>query len=195
MRKLQLVTAAMASALVFSTSATAGFFDLTFKPYIGVNLGQSTTDSCITGKCDDTDTAGKIYGGFEFNEYMAMEVGYVDLGTVDYSAPAGTRETHGMTIQMLGTLSLNPSFTLLARGGLNILNTEVNGAVAGTPNGNTGDTDVSWSAGLGAQYNITQAAGLRLEWERFFETGSSINNGGTGEADIDLVSVGFVYKF
>lgn len=194
MRKLQLVTAAMASALVFSTPATAGFFDLTFKPYIGVNLGQSTTDSCITGTCDDTDTAGKIYGGFEFNEYMAMEVGYVDLGTVDYSAPAGTRETHGMTIQMLGTLSLNPSFTLLARGGLNILNTEVNGAIAG-PSGNTGDTDVSWSAGVGAQYNITPAAGLRLEWERFFETGSSINNGGTGEADIDLISVGLVYKF
>ena len=195
MRKLQLVTAAAASALVLSTSANAGFFDLTFRPYVGINLGQSTTDSCITGTCDDTDTAGKIYGGFEFNEYMAMEVGYVNLGTVDYSAPTGSRETHGMTIQMLGTLSLNPSVTLLARGGLNILNTEVNGPIAGTPNGNTGDTDVSWSAGVGAQYNITKDAGLRLEWERFFETGSSINNGGTGEADIDLVSVGFVYKF
>ena len=195
MRKLQLVTAAMASALVLSTSATAGFFDLTLRPYIGVNLGQSTIDSCITGTCDDSDTAGKIYGGLEMNEYISMEVGYVNLGTVDYSAPTGSRETHGMTMQMLGTFSLNPSFKLLARGGLNVLNTEVNGAIAGTPTGNTGDTDIVWSAGMGAQYNITKAAGLRLEWERFFETGSSTHNGGTGEADIDLVSVGFVYKF
>lgn len=194
MRKLHLVTAAIASALALSAPATAGFFDFTLRPYVGLNLGQSTTDSCITGVCDDQDAAGKLYGGMEFNEYISMEVGYVDLGTVDYTAPTGSRETHGMSIQMLGTLALNPSFTLLARGGMNILNTEVNGPIAG-PSGNTGDTDISWSFGLGGQFNFTKAVGMRLEWERFFETGSSINNGGTGEADIDLVSVGLVYKF
>lgn len=194
MRKMHFATAVMTSALVLSAPATAGFFDFTLRPYVGLSLGQSTTDSCITGTCDDTDTAGKIYGGLEMNEYISMEVGYVDLGTVDYSAPAGSRETHGMTMQMVGTYALNPNFTLLARGGLNFLNTEVNGAIAGA-SGNTGDTDVVWSAGLGAQYNFTKAVGLRLEWERYFETGSSVNNGGTGEADIDLVSVGVVYKF
>lgn len=194
MRSMHFVTAAMASALVLSTPATAGFFDFTLRPIFGASLGQSTTDSCITGTCDDSDTAGKIYGGLEMNEYISMEVGYVDLGTVDYSAPTGSRETHGMTIQMVGTLALNPSLTLIGRGGMNILNTEINGAVAGA-SVNRGDTDISWSAGLGAQYNFTKAVGLRMEWERYFETGSSVSNGGTGEADIDLVSVGLIYKF
>jgi len=193
MRKMHFVTA-ITSALILSTPATAGFFDFTLAPYVGVSLGQSTTDSCITGSCDDSDTAGKIYGGLEMNEYISMEVGYVNLGTVDYTAPTGSRETHGMAIQMVGTLALNPNFTLLGRGGMNFLNTEVDGPIAG-PSGNTGDTDVSWSLGLGAQYNFTKAVGLRMEWERYFEVGSSLNNGGTGEADIDLVSVGVVYKF
>jgi len=184
--------AAMASALALSTPATAGFFDFTLAPYVGASAGQSTTDSCITGTCDDSDTAWKVYGGLEMNEYISMEVGYVDLGTVKYSAPTGTRDTNGMTIQLVGTYALNPSFTLIGRGGMNILNTEVNGAIAGTPVNNAGDTDVSWSLGLGAQYNFTKSVGLRMEWERYFEVGDPNS---TGEADIDLLSAGVVFKF
>lgn len=191
MRKMHFATAVMTSALVLSAPATAGFFDFTLRPYVGLSLGQSTTDSCITGTCDDTDTAGKIYGGLEMNEYISMEVGYVDLGTVEYSAPTGSRATQGMAVQMVGTLALNPNFTLLGRGGMNILNTEVNGAIAG-PSSNVGDTDISWSLGLGAQYNFTKAVGLRMEWERYFEVGDADT---TRAADIDLLTVGVVFKF
>ena len=187
--------AAMASALVLSTPATAGFFDLTLAPYFGGSLGESTTDSCISGTCDDSDTAWKAFIGMEMNEYISMEAGYVDLGTVNYSVPGGTRSTSGMILQVLGTYSLNPSFVLLARGGMNILNTEVNGPVAGTYNNNSGDTDIAWSFGLGGQYNINPQIGVRLEWERYFEVGSSSSNGGTGEADIDLLTAGLVFKF
>ena len=196
MRKMHFATAAMISALILSAPATAGFFDFTLAPYVGINLGQATTDSCITGTCDDSDSAWKIFGGMEMNEFISMEVGYADLGTVDYSVPTGSRETRGMTMQMLGTYALNPSFTLMARGGLNILRTRISGNIAGAGAGaNSADNDIVWSAGLGGQYNLTKSVGFRLEWERYFEAGSSSNNLGTGEADIDLVSVGVVYKF
>jgi OOP family OmpA-OmpF porin len=196
MRTMHL-TAAMAAALALSTPVSAGFFDLTLSPYIGAGAGQATSDiSCPTGvSCDDSDTGWKIFAGMEVNEYMSMEVGYVDLGEVTYSgAKTGTREVNGMIIDMVGTYFINPSFVLSARGGMNFLNAEVNGTIAGASN-NTGDTDVAWSFGLGAQYNLTPAVGLRLDWERFFEVGSSSFNGGTGEADIDLLSAGVVYKF
>lgn len=104
------------------------------------------------------------------NEYISMEVGYVELGTADYSAPTGAWATHGVTMQLLGTYALNPSFTLLARGGMNFLKTDVSGAVAGT-SGNAEDTDVVWSLGLGAQYNFTQSVGLRMEWEPTLKRG------------------------
>lgn len=198
MKKTLYVAAAMASALSLSTPATAGFFDFTLTPYVGASGGQSTTDSCVkpqntgSGTCDDKDTAWKIYGGMEMNEYISMEVGYVDLGTINYSAPAGSRKTTGAIIQVVGTYALNPSFTLMARGGMNILNTEVNGALAATSVNNSGNTDVVWSAGLGAQYNFNKTVGLRMEWERYFEAGDPTD---TGEADIDLVSAGVVFKF
>lgn len=193
------LAAIMAATVALSTPASAGFFDLTLAPYLGANVGQSSSDiSCPVGvSCDDSDTAWKIYGGLEINEFISMEVGYIDLGKVTYSGTAetGTRETNGMILAMVGTYAINPSFVLSGRGGLNILNTEVNGTIAGTPTLNTGDTDVVWSFGVGAQYNVTPSVGLRLDWERFFEAGSSDFNGGTGEADIDLISAGVVYKF
>ncbi len=197
MRTLHLAFA-MASALALSTPASAGFFDFTLAPFIGASVGQSTSDiSCPTGtSCDDSDTAWKLYGGLEVNEYLSMEVGYVDLGEVGYTgAKSGSRETHGVTLQAVGTYALNPSFTLIGRGGMNFLKTDVNGTIAGTSNNNASDTDVVWSVGLGAQYNFSQSMGLRMEWERYFEAGSSDFNGGTGEADVDLITAGLVFKF
>lgn len=197
MQKTRFVAAA-ASVLALSTPASAGFFDFTLAPYLGANLGQASSDiSCPAAtSCDDSDTAWKVYGGLEVNEFISMQFGYADMGKVGYSgAKSGSREVNGATIQIVGTYALNPRVSLLATGGMNILNAEVNGTIAGTPNNNTGDTDVAWSAGLGAQYNFTPSLGLRLEWERFFEVGSSDFNGGTGEADIDLISGGLVYKF
>lgn len=192
MSKLHLA-AALASAMALSTPASAGFFDFTLAPYVGASAGTSTTDSCVAAgsTCDDSDTAYKVYGGLEVNEFISMEVGYANLGDVEYSAPTGTRGTHGMIVQLVGSYALNPSFTLLARGGMNIFNTEVEGAVAGA-SGNQGDTDVSWSLGLGAQYNFNKSLGLRVEWERYFEVGDPDS---TGEADIDLVTAGVVFKF
>jgi OOP family OmpA-OmpF porin len=184
--------AAMASALALSTPASAGFFDFTLAPFVGASVGQSTSDiSCPAAtSCDDSDLAWKVYGGLEVNEYISMEFGYADMGEVEYTgAQTGTREVAGVTMHLLGSYALTPNFSLLASGGLNILSTDVKGTVAAE------DTDVAWSFGLGAQYNFSKSVGLRVEWERYFEVGSSNFNGGTGEADIDLISAGMVFKF
>lgn len=189
------LAAAMASALSLSAPATAGFFDFTLAPFIGASAGQATFDvSCPAGDaCGEKDYGWKVYGGLEVNEYIQMEVGYADLGKADiYGAPSGAAKVHGMTIQVIGNYAINPSFSLIGRGGMNILNLEVNGTVAGTPNNNVGDTDVTWSLGLGAQYNLSKTVGLRAEWERYFELGDPDT---TGEMDIDLITVGVVYKF
>lgn len=189
------LAAAMASALSLSAPATAGFFDLTLAPFIGVSVGQANYDlTCpAASRCDDTDTAWKIYGGLEVNEYISMEAGYLNLGEAKVSgAEYGTAEVHGMTLQVIGNYAINPSFSLIGRGGMNILNLEKNGTIAGTPNNNVGDTDVAWSLGLGAQYNLTKSVGLRAEWERYFKVGDEDT---TGEVDIDLVSASIVYTF
>ena len=197
--KTMYLAAAMASALTLSTPASAGFFDLTLAPYVGASAGKSDADiSCPAAtSCDNKDTAWKVYGGMEVNEYLSMEVGYANLGTTTYSSAGvggrtGTRETHGMTVQLVGTYALNPNFTLIGKGGFGIINTEVNGTIAGTPNNNAGDTDLEWSVGMGAQYNFTKTVGLRAEWERYFNVGDSDS---TRESTIDMITAGVVFKF
>jgi len=190
------VAAAMATALSLSTPASAGFFDLTLAPFIGASAGQASFDiDCPAGDtCDDSDSAWKIYGGLEVNEYIQMEVGYADLGEATFSnaTSSGTAEVNGMTIQVVGTYAFNPSFSLIGRGGMNILNLEVNESTITGGSSNDGDTDVAWSLGVGAQYNLSKSVGLRVEWERYFEVGDPDT---TGETDIDLISAGVVFKF
>lgn len=196
--KTMFVAAAMASALALSTPATAGFFDLTLAPYLGGSLGQAQPNiSCPAATaCDDKDTAWKIYGGLEVNEYMSMQVGYVDFGEAKYTdlgmGSSGTRETNGMTFELVGTYVVNPSFTLIGKGGMNILGTRVNGTVV--TSGHEADTDLEWSLALGAQYNFTKTVGLRMEWDRYFNVGSP-DVTSTREADIDLITAGVVFKF
>ena len=188
------LAAAMASALSLSAPATAGFFDFTLAPFIGASAGQATFDvSCPAGHaCGEKDYGWKVYGGLEVNEYIQMEVGYADLGEAKSSgATSGTAEVNGMTIQVVGTYAFNPSFSLIGRGGMNILNLEVNETTAGLSS-NEGDTDVAWSLGLGAQYNLSKSVGLRAEWERYFDVGDADS---TGEMDVDLISAGVVFKF
>jgi OOP family OmpA-OmpF porin len=200
MRKLQLA-AALASALALSAPASAGFFDFTLAPYVGFGIGQSKADlSCSAGiSCDDTSTIGKAYIGLEMNEYISMEVGYIDMGTFKYSGvKSGTREVHGMLVNVLGTYSINPSFKLLGSAGFGILDTKLHGTIAGS-SGDVGDNDLEWTIGVGAQYNITQALGVRAQLERYHKVGSPLlTNGnpiGTGQVDIDLLTAGLVYKF
>ena len=193
------LAAVMASALSLSAPATAGFFDLTLAPFIGASVGQASYDmTCPAGStCDDTDTAWKIYGGLEVNEYISMEAGYVNLGKFEASGTtedgpvSATAEVHGMRIQVIGSYAINPSFSLIGRGGMNILNLEKNGTIA-APTNNVGDTDVAWSLGLGAQFNLSESVGLRAEWERYFKVGDEDT---TGEMDIDLISASIVYTF
>jgi OmpA-OmpF porin, OOP family len=195
MKKTLYVAAAMASALSLSAPATAGFFDFTLAPYVGVSAGQASVDvACpASTSCDDTDLAWKVYGGLEVNEYISMEVGYADFGQVEYSgARTGTRESNGMTVQLVGTYAVTPSVTLIGKGGFGVLGTRVNGTVV--TSGHEADTDLEWMLGLGAQYNFTKSVGLRLEWERYFEVGSPAVTS-TREADIDLVTAGLVFKF
>ncbi|NDP49373.1 MAG: outer membrane beta-barrel protein [Sulfuriferula multivorans] len=185
--------AAMVSALALSTSASAGFFDLTLAPYVGAGIGKSQADiTCPTAtSCDDKDTGYKIYGGLEVNEFMSMEFGYVDLGKTTYSgAKTGKRDTRGMSVQLVGTYALSPKFTLLGKGGFGILHTEVDGTVVAS--NSEADTDLEWSLGVGGQYNFTKNVGMRVEWERYFNVGDATT---TGEADVDLITAGVIFKF
>ncbi len=157
--------------------------------YAGASIGQANVDMCddvaaLGGTaCDDKDTGFKIFGGYDFNETFAIEVGYADLGEVSANAGATkiTAELNGFYVDAKATIPVNESFGIFGKLGLVRWEAEVNAAGFGSLD----DDGTDLTFGIGAEYAFTKQFSLRGEWERFdFD-----------DTDVDLLSIGLVVKF
>ena len=183
--------------------------------YLGANVGQghSVIDTVRVGNgllppgsyinsisVEERDVGYKIFGGYQFNRYIAVEGGYFDLGHFGFNAvtvPPGTlsgeMKVRGINIDLVGTMPLTEKWSVFGRVGANYAETKDSFSGTGAvtilnPNPSTRDTNVK--VGLGVQYALTDALGLRGEVERY-----RVNDAVGNKGDVDLVSLGLVYRF
>ena len=172
--------AGVAATFVFAGPATAqtSWSDV----YLGATIGQSKfKDGCGGfGDCDDEDTAWRIFGGYQFNRYFAAELGYHDLG--EASASAGASE--GTAWEILGVASYPFTNQFSVYGKLGGYRGDLEG-----PGGDESNTDLTY--GVGLRYDFTPKVGVRGEWQRYSELGG----GNVVETDVDVLSVGILYRF
>lgn len=142
--------------------------------FVGGSLGQSDDDIL-----DEEDTGLKIFGGYQFMKYFALELAFVDLGEFEFFGFPDALEQYGFAVQGVGILPIAESFALFAKAGF--FNWEVE-AFGATDDG----TDAAYGVGGQFRFGAKKKLGLRLEWERF----TDISGG-----DVDLVSAGFSYHF
>ena len=205
--KLGLVALAV-SASSFAMADNAGW-------YAGANIGQSNstidnarisngllgsglTMTTITN--DDRDSGHKIYGGYQFNRNFALEGGYYDLGQFGFAAttlPTGTLsgniKLRGLNFDVVGLLPLTEKFSVFGRIGANYAQASDNFSGTGAVhvlNPNPSKYDTNLKLGLGLQYALTESLAMRAEVERY-----RINDGLGNRGDIDLVTVGLLYRF
>jgi len=192
--------AAAALAILIATPAwsqDAGF-------YLGASIGQSRVkDFCDDSggfSCDDKDTAWKLLGGYQFNRHLAVEAGYTDLGEIGLSGALsgvsvrGTIEVTAFELMGVGSIPLMDRFSLYGKLGLYHAETKQNvtgslGAVTVTDNEKEKNTDLTFA--FGARFDITRNLGVRAEWQRYLDVGG----GEIGEDDVDVLSVGLLYRF
>lgn len=183
--------------------------------YGGANVGQSHAtidDGRIRGGLqasgfatssinnDERDLGYKIFGGYQFNRYFALEAGYFDLGKFSFHAttvPAGnlngSLKLKGGNLDAVGLLPITGNFSIFGRVGATYANTSdsFSGSGAVRPlDPNPSKRGFNYKLGLGLQYQITQALAMRGEVERY-----RINDAVGNRGDIDLVSVGLLYRF
>ena len=183
--------------------------------YGGINIGQSRakidderiTRSLLAGgftttsiNDDDRDTGYKLFGGYRFNRNFALEGGYFDLGKFGFTAttvPAGTLrgdiKLKGVNLDAVGILPVTQRLSAFARIGLN--HAKASDSFAGTgavvvldPSPSKRDTNYKFGAGL--EYAFTESLGMRVEAERY-----RIDDAVGNKGDIDLLSIGLVYRF
>jgi OmpA-OmpF porin, OOP family len=194
--------AVAAAALAMLTATPAWSQDAGF--YLGASIGQSkakdTCDDSAGFSCDDKDTAWKIFAGYQFNRHFAVEAGYTDLGEVTVSAASGTSSVRG-TIELsafelmaVGSFPVADRFSLYGKLGLYRAETEQRlqvtlGTLTVSDNKTEKNADLTF--GFGARFDITRNLGVRAEWQRYLDVGG----GEIGEDDVDVLSVGILWRF
>jgi OOP family OmpA-OmpF porin len=183
--------------------------------YIGGNLGQSraTFDSeeifgALSGQGftgtsyseDERDAGYKLFGGYQFNRYFALEGGYFDLGEFDFNAhttPPGTLdgslELNGINFDAVGILPFTEKFSAFGRIGVNYAKAKASidgtGAVS-TLDPNSSEYGTNYKLGVGIEYAFTRSVAMRVEAERY-----RIDDSLDAKGDVDLFSVGVLYRF
>jgi len=183
--------------------------------YGGVNIGQSRakiddariasgllggglTTTSITN--DEHATGYKLFGGYQFNKYFALEGGYLDLGKFGFTATTvppgslnGTIKIRGLNLDAVGILPITEKFSAFGRVGLLYAQARDSFTGSGYVNvldPNPSNRSINYKFGLGLQYDFTESVGMRVEAERY-----RINDAVGNKGDIDLVSVGLLYRF
>jgi OOP family OmpA-OmpF porin len=171
--------------------------------YLGGGVGQSSMDvqpvdlgAGVSTSVTDTDNATKLFGGFEFNRSLALEVGFIHFGEhgVDYADSFGTVyervETTATTLALIGALPLGPGASLYGKVGF----------ASWYQDYSVSDFDVSYlddavgvdpMFGVGVQIDAGPIS-LRAEGERYMDVGD-VNT--IGKSDIDVVSVNALFWF
>lgn len=162
-------------------------------------LSSGLTTTSITDR--DRKTAFKLFGGYKFNRYFALEGGYYDLGEFGYTAttsPAGTLigniKLRGVNFDAVGMLPIADKFSAFGRLGLQYAEAKDNftrtGMVPVPSNANPSKTAPNYKVGVGLQYDFTQELAVRLEGERY-----RIDDAVGNQGDINMLSLGLVYQF
>ena len=159
---------------------------------------------------DDSDTGFKVLAGYRFNQYVAVEVQFADLGTasldftgegdidggeggsIDVDIAGGADvDVDGFGINVEGSWPINESLSLIGKIGMFSWDAESAGSIDLTVGGDTESfavatdddgTDVNF--GIGARYTFMKQLGVQLEWERY-----------ALESDVDLISASVTWEF
>jgi len=176
--------------------------------YLGGSVGYAQyKDVCknLFIPCEGNDTAWRFFGGYQFNRNWSLELGYADLGEAEGAGPipAGGNATfrtqaYGFDLTGIGSVYLTQRLSLFGRLGAYMGRTTRDIEFTNFPNVNEAKTNSGFTYGAGLGYNLGYF-GVRAEWQRYGNIGtnqnSGIEGGPSGTDEIDVFSLGLLFRF
>lgn len=158
--------------------------------YVGFSFGYSDDKGL-----DDNGDTFKIFGGYRFNKFIALEGALVSLG--DDLGSNNDLIKDGISVQAVGIWPVAKRVELFGKAGFFTWEEwQVNETQFDCSDFGTGficvedqdkiDDGTGGTFGLGFNYHISKRWSLRAEWERFLDV---------GEGDVDMISLGSFYRF
>lgn len=208
MRKLSILifAATLVLAVTASTevSAEKGWFT-------GFSAGQASWGSYTDEmegydieSLDDSDLGYLVFGGYQITSRFGVVGGYADLGeltasgTYDFSSDGFTDvlDVSGPFAAGQVYFPVSDRFVTFITAGVFFWDigyawTEGEMTYTGSENG----TGLMYGVGCNFWLNSTQNSGIHIEWDQFSAIGDTAEESIGHEVDIDLFSVGWVYRF
>ncbi|WP_332854506.1 OmpA family protein [Duganella sp. S19_KUP01_CR8] len=163
------------------------------------NSLQANGASVTAFNTDERDTGYKLFVGKQLNRYLAVELGYFDLGKFGFNATTSGNGTlngqagfRGANLDLLAQLPLTERLSLLGRVGANYAKTSTHfsgNRLAAVTGPDHSEHKFNPKAGLGLEYKLSEALALRGEVERY-----RLNDAVGNRGNVDLLSVSLVYK-
>jgi len=177
--KKQLVTSAL----------PASYFYLGGK--IGINHYQHACEAWSLD-CDKDSFAAGVFTGYQFNDNLALEAAYLDLGDANASyIENGNKYQHtgnmkGIELSAIGSIYLTENLAAFAKAGV----FNWHGSNKGPFNKHKAD-DWSATVGTGLTYQLTDAWQARFEYQYFNNLGNDV----IGGTNAHLTTIGINYQF
>ena len=155
--------------------------------YIAADLGQSTSvDGCAglssSGSCKETDVALRVGFGYQLNDNIGFEFGYVDSGRATASNGSGVKATERQLVGT-GAIPLTRKFSVTGRAGLSVWKLDADDPIR-SANGR------DFLVGAGVQYNLDSSLSFRAQYETH-KVGTVV----TGRHSLNMLSAGMIIKF
>ena len=166
--------------------------------YAGIGLGQAENKQRLsaiggtgfTGTVDNEDSSWKLFGGYRlWDEYVAVELAYADLGTTKVtgtssgSASTGTQEMKTYIIGLVGRIPITDPLGVVINLGFSRNDSKINSTIGATSTFR-GANDFEFYYGGGLQYEFSDSIGVRAGLEVFEVADYRVN----------LLSAGLIYR-
>lgn len=187
----------IAAALLLSSAIAAPAFAADSGFYAGVTLGQANSNTPIPAtpmsKTKDTVYGGVV--GYQFTQNWGVEGFFTGAGkwaTLYTPAASASGKADAYGVVATGTLPLSDTFSLYGK--LGFASTKTTGTATAAPvTVNIGGTRTAATYGLGLQYNVTPAIGIRAGWDRY--SAKLVFPAATFNYNVNAYTVGAVFKF
>lgn len=181
--------------VAFATASLAGIASA--QGYVGFGVGQSRAKLDCAGAdiCDKTDTAFRLYGGYQFNPNLALEAVYYDQGKArvtgsdpDLGTIGGDFKGQGVGLWGVFSAPMDAASFHVKLGVVSArIKLDATSSALGTASASERHTRGAW--GLGASYAFTSNWVARLDYERFRVRFMD------EKVSVDLVTLGAHYRF
>jgi OOP family OmpA-OmpF porin len=156
--------------------------------FFGGSAGDaSVNDSDPTISFDSSDTGYKLYGGFTFIKFFALEASYLDLGSSEDEISVGTDatiDTTGWDVYAVGILPIGKHFEIFGKAGIIVWDAEV--AYSGLIKSESDESGSDPAYGAGIAFVFGEHFAVRAEYQRFDI--SDIDK-------VEMTSVGAEFRF